>query len=380
LRILIPIAVLAVLVALVVNTAAKLYRWVQALGLKLHPAVFGVVFGLLLLGLVAGSFVVQFADVGWSRPWAWAGDLAMGAMAYAMMACAVVEVLRWLGRAVGLLESPCQRPVTLVTGAVVLALVAGLVTYGAVHRTQIVTTEYDVTLASSRADQRPLRAALISDLHLGELNRAAQLARIVDAVEALDPDVVFIAGDVFDGTFWGMGDPAPIAAQFKRLDAPLGVIAVMGNHDAGSSYPDMVGFLESVGVTVLQDQVLDLDGRVTLVGRRDSSPIRAVPEPRADMDLSNLTSPVIVLDHQPSNLRDYVGQADLVLSGHTHQGQIWPGNLIVGALYEDAYGLYQVPGDQLQAVTTSGAATWGPPLRIATNDEVVLLNLAFVPA
>jgi predicted MPP superfamily phosphohydrolase len=372
-----PIVILAVFLALVANVGVKLYGFTRAAGLKGHPVTFGVVFGLVVLGLVLGSFVIQFADVTWSRPLAWAGGFAMGAIVYAVIACLVVDLLRLVGRATHVLPSPTPRPVTLVTGAVVLALVAGLVTYGYAHRGRIVTTAYDVTLASPRDDRRPLRAALISDLHLGELNRAGHLAKVVDAVNALDPEVVFLAGDIFDGTFWGMGDPAPIAAEFRRFAAPLGVVAIPGNHDAGRSYPQMAEFLRDVGVTLLEDEAVDLDGRVTLVGRRDSSPIWPGPPARGAMDLGALERPVIVLDHQPSHLREYTGVADLLLSGHTHRGQIWPGNLIVGAMFEDAYGLYQVPDDALQVVTTSGAATWGPPLRIATDCEVVLLDIAW---
>jgi predicted MPP superfamily phosphohydrolase len=379
-RVAVPIAVLVVLLALVANTGVKLYGFCRAAGLKGHPVVFGLAFGVVLLGLLLGSFVVQLADVGWSRPLAWAGGFAMGAIVYGLMACLVVDLLRLVGRLTGVLPSPTPRSAVLATGLVVFALIAGLLGYGAWHRGQIVTTAYDVTLTSARANQAPLRAALISDLHLGELNRAGQLGRVVDAVVALEPEVVFIAGDIFDGTFWGMGDPAPIAAEFARLTAPLGVYAILGNHDAGPSYPDQVAFLEAAGVTVLRDEAVDLDGRLTLVGRRDSSPIRSGPEARQAMGLGHLARPVVVLDHQPSHLRVYTGVADLMLSGHTHRGQIWPGNLIISGLFEAGYGHYQVPDDPLQAVTTSGAATWGPPLRLATDSEVVLLNLTFTPA
>ncbi|MDR1264420.1 MAG: metallophosphoesterase [Propionibacteriaceae bacterium] len=375
-RFLMPLVGLALL-ALLVDVGRLTHCLVKAVWPRFHhPVVFGLAFAVVVVGLVAASLAGQ-NGASWGRPLAWAGDLVMAALLYAMLAALLIELARLVGRLTGWLPQPTPRRLILITGVVVVALIASLLAYGLANRTyHLAQTDYSLELTADDPDQAPVTAVLVSDLHLGQINRAGHLAKVVDAVLATDPDIVLVAGDIFDGDFRAIGDPAPIKAQLERLRAPLGVFAILGNHDAGSTNDQMVAFIEDCGLTLLADQAVEIDGRFSLVGRRDSSPIGQAAERQAVPQLADgsLTRPVIVLDHQPSHLREYLGQADLMLSGHTHQGQIFPVNLMVKALFEVAYGYYQVPDADLQAIVTSGAGTWGPPLRIASNSEIVTIT------
>jgi predicted MPP superfamily phosphohydrolase len=377
-----PLVFLVAVLALVVNVGLKAYRFVQLFWPKFsHPVVFGLGFAAVILVPIVCSLVGQNAGVEWLRYLAIVGDVMMVVVLYSALAVAVVDACRLIGRATRLLSDPAPRALAISTGAVVIALVAGLVTYGVVNRTFVLRTpSYDVTLASPSGAQPDVKIALVADLHLGQVNREGHLDDVVDAIIGADADLIVLAGDSFDGNYYSIGDPEPICAQLRRLSAPLGVFAVLGNHDGGSTAPKMVEFLESCGIDVLLDEAVSIADRFTLVGRRDSSPIMGGVGERTDVPglaEGTLLQPVIVVDHQPSHLRDYVGMADLMLSGHTHAGQLWPFTLVVNAMFEVSYGHYQVPDETLQAVVTSGAGTWGPPLRVGTFSEVASITLHF---
>jgi len=165
------------------------------------------------------------------------------------------------------------------------------------------------------------------------------------------------------------------------IQSRYGVYACLGNHDAGKTYPKMEAFFARTGVTLLKDESAVIDGRLLLAGRLDRSPIGGASGLRRGEMSAVLTGadpalPVVVLDHNPAHVDDYHGEADLIISGHTHKGQIFPGSLITDAMYTVDYGYYRAE-DGTQAVVTSGVGLWGPPMRVGSNCEVARINLTF---
>ena len=141
----------------------------------------------------------------------------------------------------------------------------------------------------------------------------------------------------------------------------------------------MVSFLKEANINLLDDDYDVIDNRLVLAGRLDSSPIGGYGD-RQRKDLSDFLSiedkslPVIVMDHNPANIGEYSKEADLVLCGHTHKGQVFPGSLITNALYDVDYGYYQKDADSPQVIVTSGVGSWGMPMRVATDCENVILR------
>jgi predicted MPP superfamily phosphohydrolase len=379
-RVVLALVVLLVVSAGLVNLGWKAYRWCQALNPAWrHPVAFGLLYSAGLILVLAAVGAGQLSGAAWTRWPALVGYVGLGVIVYSLLAVLLVDLLRLVGRLVKVIPAPTPRPLAITCGLVVVALVVGLCGAGLADRAwRLDTVRYQVHLAGPTAE--PVRLALLSDLHLGLANRAGHLSRVVDAVERAEPDVIVLAGDIFDSNFTALGDPAPIRAQFERLQAPLGVYAILGNHDGGPTWSRMVELLDSAGVKLLSDQAVEVGGRFTLVGRRDSSPIGGTPTPRQPVPALTDTEtkrPIIVLDHQPSHLREYLGQADLMLSGHTHRGQIWPVNWLVDAIYEVPYGHWRDPAGSLQAIVTSGAGTWGPPMRLGSHCEIAVIDLSF---
>jgi len=265
----------------------------------------------------------------------------------------------------------------------VLLLCAALIVYGVLHARSIQTVNYRITLPGSGGD---IRIALVSDLHIGSSIGKSWIEKAADKINLTEPDMVCIAGDIFDGNLDVIQDLPGIASQLKRINAPLGVYASLGNHDVDRTRGNterIEEFLKSAGILLLQDEVHTVRENLYIAGRRDARPIgmnagRKTPEELC----AGLSGTVIMLDHQPTQFAQIEqAGADLVLCGHTHSGQIFPANLATRSIFKKAgavhYGYWK--GETLQAVVTSGAGFWGPPLRIATNSEVAVININFIP-
>jgi len=270
-----------------------------------------------------------------------------------------------------------------------------IIVYGTFHAGSIRTVQYAVRLAGQKDG---FRAALISDLHIGSGVGKKHITKVVDAINMAKPDIVFIAGDIFDGNLGTVRDMSGIAEELKRLRPPMGIYACFGNHDvdrmslSGNNTERIEAFLREAGITLLLDEAAAIGDNIYIVGRRDARPIGMNAKRKTAAELcaavSDGTAPsdneiprtLIVLDHQPTQFdKIEAAGADMVLSGHTHRGQLFPANLITKIMYRKMgasnYGYWR--GNTLQAVITSGAGYWGPPLRVATNNEVAFIDVTF---
>jgi predicted MPP superfamily phosphohydrolase len=276
----------------------------------------------------------------------------------------------------------------------VIALILTVLTmiYGAFHARDIRPAYYEITLNKGHFGHlgQKLRVALISDMHIGTTVDRKWVAKIVDIVNKTEPDIICMAGDIFDNDLGSIRDLEGVAEELRRLRTSLGVYACQGNHDVdrfslreGATTDRIHEFLEKAGVIFLQDEVLLVADRFYLAGRRDARPIGGRQERKTAADLVaglDKSRPLIFLDHQPI---DFSGEeetgVDLILSGHTHRGQFFPGNIATALIYKKAgsvhYGLWQ--GRSAQAVVSSGAGVWGPPIRLGTQSEVAVLNISF---
>jgi len=189
----------------------------------------------------------------------------------------------------------------------------------------------------------------------------------------LQPDIVFISGDMFDGPTLGL---RALAAPWREFTAPRGVFFVTGNHDEFAERRLYLDAVEAAGLRILNNEGITLDG-LDLIGAHDSE----ASDPTQLRDIlrrahPDRARPAILLAHRPVNLAvaEEAG-ISLQLSGHTHLGQLWPWNLLVRRIYGPfAYGLHR--HGHLWVNTSSGAGTWGPPLRVATKSEIVLIRFA----
>lgn len=262
---------------------------------------------------------------------------------------------------------------------VITALLVGL---GGWQANRIQVTPYEVTVTAPRAQTGHMRIALISDIHLGTVWGAGRVQDIVRRINELEPDVVLISGDLLDDGTGSLHGKEEIQQAFQGLKSTYGTYACLGNHDSGFGKhynpEETEAFLEGCGIRVLTDEKVLLGDQVLLIGRWDAS-MQVERKTAAELVDGQTELPIVMLDHQPpARYKDWWKEADragvdLVLSGHTHDGQIFPGCLITRMISTCSYGCWK--GKNLQAVVTSGVGTWGPTVRIGTKSEIVLIDL-----
>lgn len=243
--------------------------------------------------------------------------------------------------------------------------------YGVINGRWIRVTRVTVGLPNLPAPWQGRTAALITDLHLGPIFDARSLRKVIARLRLLKPDAVFISGDMFDGSPLGASE---LVAPWREYSAPQGVYYVTGNHDEFAERSIFIDAVKRTGVRVLNNEKLAVDG-LQIVGVHDSEAghpgeLRSILR-HVQIDRTHAS---ILLAHRPINLS--VAEAEgisLQLSGHTHGGQIWPWNLLVSRIYGPAAaGLSRL--GKLQVYTSNGVGTWGPPLRVGTKSEIVLLR------
>lgn len=370
------LAAFAVFIGLFASAGRLAFLWLKLIGKSLSPLVFGISYGVVIVLVLAGFAVSRVPGIGVPRVLFRIGHYALGVVLYLMLFANCAGLLLYLGKWLRLIPAGLLPKVSAYTGAAVLLLIGALSIYGSLHAMAIKTRQYQVQLGSGQGETSTLRLTLVSDLHLGYVVEEAHLARIVAAINQTEPDLVCIAGDIFDGDITALANPQRLQQLLLQIESRYGVYACLGNHDAGSGYARMLAFLDGAKVKLLKDETVIIDHRLGLAGRRDSGPIGGQGEGRKALAASLAADalPLIVLDHRPENIREYGPETDLILCGHTHQGQMFPFNLVTNAAFDVDYGLYQA-GDGPQVIVTSGAGTWGPPMRVAADSEIVSVKL-----
>jgi predicted MPP superfamily phosphohydrolase len=275
----------------------------------------------------------------------------------------------WLVAAIALLAGWTVPRFSL--AAVLFGLAFLATVYGLINAQWIRISRVTVRLAHLPESWRGRTAALVTDLHLGLLSGPDFLRRVIARLRAVQPDVVFISGDMFDGPSLGVDQ---LVAPWREFSASRGIFYVTGNHDEFTERNIFLNAAGRVGLRVLNNEKVTLDG-LQVIGLHDSeagnpAELRAILR-RVGIDRQH---PSILLAHRPVNLRVTEEEGvSLQLSGHTHGGQLWPWNLLVSRIYgRFASGLGRLGG--LQVYTSNGVGTWGPPLRVGTKSEIVLIR------
>ena len=277
--------------------------------------------------------------------------------------------------------------------AILLITVGGVINAGIIR-----VTPYEITVdkASQNADVRSeMRVVLAADLHLGYNIGIRQMEKLVEKNNEQDADLVVFAGDIFDNEWEAVQKPEKLEEILRGIRSRYGVYACYGNHDveepilAGftfrqtdekNSSPEMDKFLKDGGIMLLRDEGIMLENGVYLFGRADASRpgggiiSRQTPEQITENIAGDV--PVLVIDHEPSQLEELADAGvDVDLCGHTHDGQIFPGNLVVKLAWENPYGYLKKKN--MHNIVTSGAGLFGPNMRVATKAEICPITIHF---
>lgn len=242
-----------------------------------------------------------------------------------------------------------------------------------------VTREYNIAINKDAGEIKTLRIAAVSDIHLGSIIRKRSLRKLSGMLADLKPDLVLLLGDIIDGEIGPVlrGD---LLKYFDKPSTAFGLYAITGNHEFIGGGERTIPYIESKGIRLLKDEMVLLKGGIQLIGRTDRDSRRFYGHDRKAlselMAAADTSKPVIVLDHQPFHLEEAAERGvDLQLSGHTHNGQMWPLNYITKSIYELSYG-YLKKGHS-HFIVSSGFGLWGPRVRSGSRSEVVVVNITF---
>ena len=376
----------------------RVHKWLTACSERFHSGKFAVpyivIYSLLALSLLFAfllpSSELQVLVKRISNYW-------LGTFAYILIFIAVADILRLVLKKIpGKIHDFFFSKVGYVfVGILLTALIGGISAYGIVHSNIVKVKPYEVTIRKNCGDNRDLKVVLVADLHLGYSVGNRQMQRMVKKINDQNADLVVFAGDIFDNEYDAIYEPDRVADLLAGLKSRYGTYACYGNHDieepvlAGFTFrqsekkesdPRMDEFLKNANITLLRDEGTLIDGKFYLYGRPDAHrPGRGIEtrktpdEITADMDKNK---PIIVLDHQPKELQELADAGvDVDLCGHTHDGQMFPGNLTIKLMWENACGYLQK--GKMHNIVTSGVGLFGPNMRVGTKAEICPITIHF---
>ena len=323
------------------------------------------------------------------------GNYFLGIFMYTLMVVLMADGIRLILKYILHVAWIQQKYVFTVTGAICAAFLVLLSLYGIFHAKKITVTPYQVTVNKKVPNMNSMKIVLLADTHFGYNAGVIHAREIVRKINKQNPDLVCIAGDIFDNEYDAIMEPTKMEKILKKIKSHYGVYACWGNHDlnepilAGFTFkqapedvkdPRMKKFLENSNIHPLRDESVLIDNRFYVIGRKDASLTEKIGETRKTPEqlISSLdkNKPVFIIDHQPKGLQELADAGtDLDLCGHTHDGQLFPGNLTIKTMWENPRGLLQK--DSMTNIVTSGAGVWGPAMRIGTDSEICVINVSF---
>ncbi|MHA6531991.1 metallophosphoesterase [Paenibacillus sp. BAC0078] len=343
--------------------------WLPGISAAVYWLVFLIVAFAYVIGMVPWPQAVK--PIG--RLFKVTGSYYLACMEFAVIMLPLTDLLYWV---LGLMGVE-RAGFTSEAGATLVVLLAVFLIWGSRNAWSTVVRKHPIQIGKSIGSSTPLTVAVASDLHLGNIVGNRHLRKMVAEINRMQPDLILLAGDVLDDSI----EPFirnRMSEQIKQLKARYGVYAVLGNHEYyGGSIAEYTELMHSIGIKVLQDEVVETAGHY-IVGRKDKTAEsmetggrRSVASLLEGLDLSR---PVIMMDHQPTGF-DLAAKAgvDVLLSGHTHRGQIAPNHWITKRLFELDWGYLRK--DNMHVVVSSGYGTWGPPIRLASRSELIKLEV-----
>ena len=280
-------------------------------------------------------------------------------------------------------------------GTLIIAATVTVSAYGQYHARDIKVHRYETAAAKSGGNLDHLKVVLVGDLHLGYNAGPELMEQMVTKINAEKPDVVFIAGDIFDNQWKAIREPERTEEILAGIKAKYGVYGVMGNHDVEDNLifgfnfsadktlltdPRYYEFCEKAGIKILSDEVAAIEDSVYIVGRLDreetgneSQTRRSSAELIENLDKSKT---IIDLEHEPADVETLAKEGyDFLMAGHTHAGQYFPITLGMDLIWFNAWGYRACDG--LQTYVTSGVGCFGPYFRTLTDSEIMVIDIDF---
>lgn len=280
----------------------------------------------------------------------------------------LLELMSWAVRTLTSFSFPvfAGKP----PAAVLAALCFGLVVYGYFEASRMTIAREVITTDKLPPRIDAIRVVQISDVHLGIITRDKGLTKIMDAVKTLSPDLLVCTGDLVDGS---MQNLMHLSEIIKAVAPPYGKYAVTGNHEYYAGLDHSLEFMQKAGFDVLRGEVRLAGNIINVAGVDDGGRFgKSATDQTLDRIHNNLFT--LYLKHRPEIPESTLGKFDLQLSGHTHNGQIFPFKYLVSLEFPFIRGYYELEKNAALYVSR-GSGTWGPPIRLLSPPEITLIEI-----
>jgi len=363
----IVVFLLIVTIILVGGHAGLFYSWVWLFGIKslLIKKIIAIALGILAISFVFSTVLVHFSENFVTENLYIGSSVWLGAAWYILIATVMALCISWIGLSLGIEFN------RVVLTSIFLGIAVTYTCFGVWNALQIKVKNITVAIENLPDNWEGKKAVHVSDVHLGIYHYREFSERVVKIINEQKPDIAFITGDLFDGAGKKLNH---MADPLDNISAPLGTYYVIGNHELFIGLEKCLEAVDCTRTTILRNEIAEADG-VQIVGFDHPMPGK---KPDFDSTLQNLdkSKPSIALYHEPKvdlvkKVRD--AGVSLMLTGHTHKGQMWPFGLITKAMYNGIdYGQFKKNGFTIY--TSSGVGTWGPPMRTGNQSEIVVIT------
>lgn len=378
-----PRAVMFISSLLAVYTSINFYigwhitTWFNAVGISYEPVIFWVIFGIIVYGYIAGRIPLPAILKPIGRFIKVMGSYYVFVFEMGFIILLFVDVI---GLITYLSVASMEAYVIYAGSASITALVIMFIV-GSWNAWNPIVRKFEVEVNKKiSASQKKWVVAVASDIHLGNVVGNKHLKRLITRVNAMNPDLILLPGDVIDDSL----EPFMrnnMSKTLGKLSSKNGIYAVLGNHEYyGGHTEQYITEMDKIGIQVLRDEWVEIAGDIYVVGRKDKTAESLGPNGRLNVqelvDSLDRTKPIILMDHQPTkfSLAAEAG-ADIMLSGHTHRGQFLPNHLFTKRLFELDWGYMKKHA--MHVIVSSGFGSWGPPIRIGSRSEIIRLEIKF---
>ncbi len=386
-------------VAIIYWVCRRWYKFISALNIKNKRLDFWLKhfsWSMFLLTIFIGLAFILPEDNFLRRPLFKIGAYWLGISLYLILYVALIDLLRWIYSKV-FKDKYNDFYARLICTLLIIVLTGATSIYGIINAKIVRTTEYEITINKDGGNFKEMTIAMFGDPQFGYNIGEYHLKQAVDIINKNDVDIVCVVGDIFDNQYSAIKHPDKLIDLFNQIKSKYGMYAVLGNHDVeepilcGFTFNDddlenklaskeMLDFIKKSGMVLLYDENVIINDSVNLYGRADQErPNLGNITRKESGDIFkevDTTKPLFVLDHEPREY-DELEKAgvDLMMAGHTHDGQLWPTKIATDIIWENPYGLWVK--NTFHAITTSGLGLFGPNMRVGTIAEVCIIHVKF---
>ncbi len=342
-----------------------------------------IIFLILSLSYIAAKFLISYLPLYIYNIMLWIGSFWFALMLYFFLFIVLLDFIRLLNWRFDFFPHNIKEHYLLtkqIAAIVILFVVAVIIISGFINTRAIRTKILNIEISRKECKLDTLNVVLVSDIHLSPMDGESLLSKIVTRINRLEPDIIFFAGDIVDDKP-SVLNGNNIGSSFLRLKSRYGIYSSTGNHEFITGIKESEKYIEDFNLNLLRDSSVRIDDGFIIAARDDRSKRSFTGEERLPLEKiiteTDKKYPIILMDHTPFGLDEAERNGvALQLSGHVHNGQLFPLNFITNMIYEKGWG-YLKKGDT-QFYVSCGAGTWGPPVRTGSYPEIVNLKIKFI--